>query len=127
MNASGARIAAITRPMPIHAARQPHACTPEPTSGNATMNPTLMAMLRQELAGTALRTSDELGVPSAAKEAYVFAVLGFLTAHRLPGTIASCTGARHASVLGSLTPGRTGLAHGIAPATVPTMLRIETP
>ena len=78
-------------------------------SGGGAMNLTLMAMLRQELADVTLLTSDELGLPSAAKEAYAFAVLGFCTAHGLPGTIASCTGARHPSVLGSLTPGRTGL------------------
>ncbi|MFJ8630008.1 anhydro-N-acetylmuramic acid kinase [Streptomyces sp. NPDC093568] len=56
-----------------------------------------------------LRTSDTLGLPSAAKEAYAFAVLGFLTAHGLPGTEPSATGAREARVLGSITPGRDGL------------------
>jgi len=78
-------------------------------SGGGTLNPTLMAMLRQHLAGVTVLTSDELGLPAAAKEAYAFAVLGFCTVHGLPGTIASCTGARHPSVLGSLTPGRSGL------------------
>ncbi|MEV0440218.1 anhydro-N-acetylmuramic acid kinase [Streptomyces spectabilis] len=79
-------------------------------SGGGVRNPTLMAMLRSEL-GTAVpvRGSDELGLPSAAKEAYAFAVLGFLTAHGLPGTVPTSTGARHPSVLGSITPGRTGL------------------
>ena len=56
-----------------------------------------------------LRSTDELGLPSAAKEAYAFAVLGFLTVHGLGGTVPSCTGARHASVLGSITPGLGGL------------------
>lgn len=79
-------------------------------SGGGLRNPTLTAMLRAELgAGVPVRASDELGLPSAAKEAYAFAVLGFLTAHGLPGTVPASTGARHASVLGSLTPGRTGL------------------
>lgn len=96
-------------------------------SGGGTDNPTLMAMLREQLAGVTVLTSDELGVPSAAKEAYVFAVLGFLSAHGLPGTIASCTGARHASVLGSLTPGRNGLPRYGPPAVAPTSLRIEQP
>jgi len=98
-------------------------------SGGGTMNPTLMAMLRQKLTGVALLTSDELGLPSAAKEAYVFAVLGFCTAHGLSATIASCTGARHSSVLGSLTPGRSGLPRESyrdrPPTVVPTRLRIE--
>ena len=96
-------------------------------SGGGTLNPTLMAMLRTELAGVPVLTSDELGVPSAAKEAYAFAVLGFCTAHGLPGTIAACTGARRASVLGSLTPGRGGLPVGTPTTLGPTRLRIEAP
>ncbi|MFG2497587.1 anhydro-N-acetylmuramic acid kinase [Streptomyces sp. NPDC048441] len=79
-------------------------------SGGGTRNPTLMAFLRAELgSGVPMRTSDELGLPSAAKEAYAFAVLGFLTAHGLPGTVPESTGARHPSVLGSITPGQGGL------------------
>ncbi|WP_217207910.1 anhydro-N-acetylmuramic acid kinase [Streptomyces sp. AC550_RSS872] len=78
-------------------------------SGGGTRNPVLMTMLGQRLPGVPLRTSDELGLPAAAKEAYAFAVLGFLTAHGLPGTVPSATGARHARVLGSITPGREGL------------------
>ncbi|MDX6362929.1 MAG: anhydro-N-acetylmuramic acid kinase, partial [Streptomyces sp.] len=78
-------------------------------SGGGTRNPVLMSMLGAELPGVPLRSSDELGLPSAAKEAYAFAVLGFLTAHGLAGTDPASTGARHPSVLGSLTPGRDGL------------------
>ncbi|WP_409234373.1 anhydro-N-acetylmuramic acid kinase [Streptomyces sp. PA5.6] len=78
-------------------------------SGGGTANPVLMRFLRAELGeGLPLRTSGELGLPSAAKEAYAFAVLGFLTLHGLPGTVPASTGARHASVLGSITPGRDG-------------------
>ena len=94
-------------------------------SGGGTLNPTLMGMLRAELPGVTVSTSDELGLPSAAKEALAFAVLGFLTAHGLAGTIPSCTGARHASVLGSLTPGRHGLPRPDGPVVVPTRIRIE--
>ncbi|MEU8789397.1 anhydro-N-acetylmuramic acid kinase [Streptomyces sp. NPDC048643] len=78
-------------------------------SGGGTRNPTLMAMLGARLPGVVVRTSDELGLPSAAKEAYAFAVLGFLTLHGLAGTEPASTGARHPSVLGSLTPGRDGV------------------
>ncbi|MFE7379260.1 anhydro-N-acetylmuramic acid kinase [Streptomyces zhihengii] len=75
-------------------------------SGGGTRNPVLMGTLRAELGGTALVTSDTLGLPAAAKEALAFAVLGFLTAHGVAGTLPSCTGARGARILGSLTPGR---------------------
>ncbi|MEU6257168.1 anhydro-N-acetylmuramic acid kinase [Streptomyces sp. NPDC047043] len=78
-------------------------------SGGGIRNPVLMGMLGQRLPAVALRTSDELGLASDAKEAYAFAVLGFLTAHGLAGTEPASTGARHASVLGSVTPGRAGL------------------
>lgn len=78
-------------------------------SGGGTRNPVLTRMLGELLPGVALRRSDELGLPSDAKEAYAFAVLAFLTVHGLPGTVPASTGARHASVLGSVTPGRDGL------------------
>ncbi|MFF3662326.1 anhydro-N-acetylmuramic acid kinase [Streptomyces olivochromogenes] len=78
-------------------------------SGGGTRNPALMAMLGAELPGVPVRTSDALGLPAAAKEAYAFAVLGFLTVHGLTGTDPVSTGARHPSVLGSITPGRGGL------------------
>ncbi|HET9382627.1 MAG TPA: anhydro-N-acetylmuramic acid kinase [Streptomyces sp.] len=93
-------------------------------SGGGTRNPALMAMLRAELGGVLLRTSDVLGLPSAAKEACAFAVLGFLTVQGLAGTVPSCTGARHPSVLGSITPGRRALRLPEPAAVPPVRLRI---
>ncbi|MFF4545903.1 anhydro-N-acetylmuramic acid kinase [Streptomyces sp. NPDC001406] len=94
-------------------------------SGGGTRNPVLMAMLRDRLPGVAVRTSDELGLPSAAKEAYAFAVLGFLTAHGLSGTEPVSTGARHPSVLGSVTPGRGGLRLPAPARHAPVRLEVE--
>ncbi|MFJ9562667.1 anhydro-N-acetylmuramic acid kinase [Streptomyces fuscichromogenes] len=94
-------------------------------SGGGTRNPVLMRMLGDLLPEIPVRVSDEVGLPAAAKEAYAFAVLGFLTAHGLPATAPTATGARHPSILGSLTPGRTGL-HLPPPAPGPPLrLRIE--
>lgn len=94
-------------------------------SGGGTRNPVLMAVLRTELDGVPLRVSDALGLPSAAKEAYAFAVLGFLTVHGLAGTVPACTGARHPSVLGSLTPGRHGWRLPEPAGVAPVRLRLS--
>lgn len=79
-------------------------------SGGGTRNPALLASLRRHLGDAALVTSDERGLPSSAKEAYLFALLGLLTWHRLPGVApgadgASATGARARHVLGRISPG----------------------
>lgn len=92
-------------------------------SGGGVRNPVMTAMIGEELPGVRLLVSDDLGVPSTAKEALAFAVLGFLTVHGLPGVVPSCTGARHASVLGSITPGRGPLRLPVA-ATQPRTLRV---
>lgn len=73
-------------------------------SGGGVRNPTLMGMLRERTTAT-LVASDELGVPSDAKEAIAFSLFGWLTAHGLPATVPSCTGATGARILGTVTPG----------------------
>lgn len=106
---------------------RPFGATEVIASGGGTRNPVLMDRLREELGGAggcAVRSSDELGLPARAKEAYAFAVLGWLTAHGLPGTVPSCTGARHASVLGSITPGGPGLRLPGPPAAAPVRLTV---
>ncbi|GHE95447.1 anhydro-N-acetylmuramic acid kinase [Streptomyces griseoluteus] len=94
-------------------------------SGGGTRNPTLMRALAAALPGIPVRVSDDLGLPSAAKEAYAFAVLGFLTLHGLAGTDPVSTGARHPSILGSLTPGRDGLRLPARPEQAPVRLELE--
>lgn len=78
-------------------------------SGGGTRNPSLMAALRERLARVPVVPTDELGLPATGKEAYAFGYLGFATVSGLTSTIPSCTGARHASLLGSVTPRRAGL------------------
>jgi anhydro-N-acetylmuramic acid kinase len=95
-------------------------------AGGGTRNPTLMRELEQRLPGVSITTIDAYGIAEAAKEALVFALIGFLTVHGLPGSIASCTGASRATVLGSIAPGATALA--LTPAAIsPTRLVVRTP
>jgi anhydro-N-acetylmuramic acid kinase len=77
-------------------------------SGGGVRNPVIMAGLRRALPDVSIVTSDEFGAPSDAKEAIAFALIGWLTAHGLPATLPSATGASVPSVLGSITPGPDG-------------------
>jgi anhydro-N-acetylmuramic acid kinase len=77
-------------------------------SGGGVDNPALMERLTAELPGVAITTIDEYGVPAGAKEAYLFALIGFLSVHQLPGNVASATGAAGPAVLGCVVPGRGG-------------------
>jgi anhydro-N-acetylmuramic acid kinase len=74
-------------------------------SGGGAKNPTLLAMLRSELAplGIELRFSDEFGIPTEAKEAVAFAVLAHETWHRRPSNVPSATGAKRAAILGKIS------------------------
>jgi anhydro-N-acetylmuramic acid kinase len=83
----------------------PLATTEMIVAGGGVKNAALMQTLRTGLGplGVRLRTVDELGLPSQAKEAVAFALLGWLTWHRLPGNVPSATGASRPVVLGKLT------------------------
>ncbi len=74
-------------------------------SGGGANNPTLLAMLANELAplGLSLRLSDELGLPSAAKEAVAFALLAYETWNGRPSNVPSATGAKRAAILGKIS------------------------
>ncbi|WP_020671205.1 anhydro-N-acetylmuramic acid kinase [Amycolatopsis nigrescens] len=74
-------------------------------SGGGVRNPALMSALARRLGDIGLRTSDELGLPQEAKEAYLTALLGWLTWHGLPANLPSATGAAGPRLLGSITPG----------------------
>jgi anhydro-N-acetylmuramic acid kinase len=74
-------------------------------SGGGARNRTLMRMLREHTQdlGVELRTADEFGLPSEAKEAVAFAVLAYQTWHSQPGNIPSATGARQGAILGKIS------------------------
>jgi anhydro-N-acetylmuramic acid kinase len=74
-------------------------------SGGGAKNPTLMAMLANELRplGLQIRSSDEFGLPSEAKEAAAFALLAFQTWNRKPSNLPSATGAKRPAILGKIS------------------------
>jgi anhydro-N-acetylmuramic acid kinase len=74
-------------------------------SGGGVENPALMAALARRLSGVAWESSDGLGFPSAGKEAYLTALLGWLTWCGAPGNVPSATGAAGPRLLGNITPG----------------------
>ena len=72
-------------------------------SGGGVHNPTLLRDLAAAVAPLGVRRIDEFGVPSDAKEALAFALLGHASLMGLPGNLPRVTGARHAAVLGKFT------------------------
>jgi anhydro-N-acetylmuramic acid kinase len=82
-----------------------HGVTAVVASGGGVANPALMTALARNLPFAVLKTSDDLGLPGAGKEAYLTALLGWLTWCGVPGTVPSATGARGPRLLGALVPG----------------------
>lgn len=73
--------------------------------GGGRHNPVMVGMLSELLAPASVLTHEDIGWDSDFKEALVFAVLAYETWHNRPATLPALTGARRASVLGSITPG----------------------
>jgi anhydro-N-acetylmuramic acid kinase len=74
-------------------------------SGGGARNATLMAMLtrRLEPMGCRVTAIETFGMPAEAKEAAAFALLAWMTWHRLPGNIPAATGAKRPVILGQVT------------------------
>jgi anhydro-N-acetylmuramic acid kinase len=74
-------------------------------SGGGARNKTMVTMLaaRLEPMGCAVTTSEKFGMPAEAKEAGAFALLAWLSWHRLPGNVTAATGAKRAVVLGQIS------------------------
>jgi anhydro-N-acetylmuramic acid kinase len=90
--------------------------------GGGARNPALMSMLQAALPGTQVRPIDDAGLDADAKEAVLFAVLGYATLHGWANNLPAATGASHPVVLGSITPGanyRALLAQVVAETELP--------
>ena len=74
-------------------------------SGGGVANGTLMRMIAEQVQPLGFRvlTSDDLGMPSQAKEAVAFALLAFRTWNREPGNVPNATGATRPAVLGKVS------------------------
>jgi anhydro-N-acetylmuramic acid kinase len=72
--------------------------------GGGSRNPTLMRMLREELAPVPVEPIDAYGVDGRAKEAMAFALLAHDALEGLPTNVPGATGARGAVTLGKLVP-----------------------
>ncbi|MEA2516064.1 MAG: anhydro-N-acetylmuramic acid kinase [Thermomicrobiales bacterium] len=72
--------------------------------GGGSRNPTLMRLLRDELAPVPVAPIDTLGVDGRAKEAMAFALIAHDALAGLPTNVPGATGARRAVTLGKLVP-----------------------
>jgi len=71
-------------------------------SGGGTNNMYLMERLRLHVGNINVRVSDELDIPSQAKEAMAFAYIAWRTLHGLPSAMPSVTGASRATICGAV-------------------------
>jgi len=91
-----------------------HAIVDLVAAGGGVHNRVLMRRLARDIAPIRLRRIDEFGVPSSAKEAIAFALLGHATVMGMAGNLPRVTGARHASLLGKWTWPPPGALRGAA-------------
>lgn len=75
-------------------------------SGGGAKNPILLRAIAgqvQQNTSVVVGTSDDFGLPVAAKEAVAFALLAYQTWHRRAGNLPTATGAARPAVLGKIT------------------------
>ena len=72
-------------------------------SGGGARNPALMGALAAAAAPADTVASAALGIDGDAKEAYLFALIGFLTWNGAPSTVPACTGAAHPVLSGRVS------------------------
>ncbi|MDF8263495.1 anhydro-N-acetylmuramic acid kinase [Luteipulveratus flavus] len=95
-------------------------------SGGGVHNPVLMAALERALGRVEVKTSDAVGLPADDKEAYLMALIGYLTWHQVPGVLPGMTGADQPRVLGRISLGDNPV-HLPEPGVSPRTLTIGPP
>ena len=73
-------------------------------SGGGAYNKTLVKSIARRLRDIPVRTSDQYGIPSSAREAIAFAILGNETLCGTPANVPQATGASRPVLLGKITP-----------------------
>lgn len=71
--------------------------------GGGAYNKTLLKMIQDELPSVDVKTQEDCGYSSDAKEAIAFVILGNETLHGNPSNVIEATGAKHPVVLGQIT------------------------
>jgi anhydro-N-acetylmuramic acid kinase len=71
-------------------------------SGGGARNPLILAQLSAALGGVEVTTTEALGLPGDAKEAFIFALLADETLHGRPANLPTATGARRPAILGKI-------------------------
>ena len=71
-------------------------------SGGGARNPLILAQLSAALGGVEVTTTEALGLPGDAKEAFIFALLADQTLQGRPSNLPSATGARRPAILGKI-------------------------
>ena len=71
-------------------------------SGGGARNPLILAQLSAALGGIEVVTTQALGLPGDAKEAFIFALLADETLHGRPSNLPTATGARRPALLGKI-------------------------
>jgi anhydro-N-acetylmuramic acid kinase len=90
----------VKRPAFSHSANTP--ISQLLVSGGGVRNPLILAQLSAALAGIEVLTTESLGLPGDAKEAFIFALLADQTLHGRPSNLPSATGARGPALLGKI-------------------------
>ncbi|HUW60443.1 MAG TPA: anhydro-N-acetylmuramic acid kinase [Candidatus Bathyarchaeia archaeon] len=75
-------------------------------SGGGAYNQTLIHWIQRALPEVKIRMSDRYGIPSNAREAVAFAILGNETICGTLANVPNATGASHPVILGKITPSR---------------------